>query len=49
MPTFDKMVHFKNYDKQLPIPFVIYAEFEAFTKKVHGCGANDDNSYTKDS
>ena len=27
------MIHFKNYHKQLPVPFVIYADFEAITKR----------------
>ena len=27
----------KNFHKQLPVPFVIYTDFEAITKKVQGC------------
>ena len=30
---------------QLPVPFVIYADFEALTKKVHGCKPNNDKLY----
>ena len=26
-------IYFKNYDKQLPLPFVIYADFESITEK----------------
>ena len=33
MPKVDDMVHFKNYQKGLAAPFVIYADFEAITKK----------------
>lgn len=28
------------------MPFVIYADFEALTEKVHGCKPKNDNSYT---
>lgn len=38
---------FKNYHKQLQVPFVIYADFEAITEKVQSCKPNDDNSYTE--
>ena len=30
----DQKIAFKNYRKQLPAPFVIYADFEAITEKV---------------
>ena len=33
MPGADDMVYFKNYHKGLSAPFVIYADFEAITKK----------------
>ena len=33
MPKADDIVHFKNYHKKLPVPFVIYANFEAITKR----------------
>ena len=31
----------------MPVPFIIYADVEAITKKVQGCRPNNDNSYTK--
>ena len=31
------ILKFNNFHKQLPVPFVIYADFEAITKKVQGC------------
>ena len=34
-----------NFHKQLPVPFVIYADFEAITKKVQGCKPNKNKSY----
>ena len=36
-----------NYHKQLPVPFVIYADFEAITEKILGCQSNDNKSYTE--
>ena len=36
------ILNFKNFYKQLPVPFVIYADFEAITKKVQGCGLSEE-------
>ena len=36
------ILNFKNFYKQLPVPFVIYADFEAITKKVQGCKLSED-------
>ena len=36
------MLKFNNFHKQLPVPFVIYANFEAITKKVQGCEQSDE-------
>ena len=47
MPKKGQHVNFKNYHKQIPAPFVIYADFEAITEKVHGCLPNDEKSYTE--
>ena len=33
---------FENFHKQLPVPFVIYADFEAITEKIQGCIPSDD-------
>ena len=33
----NNILKFNNFHKQLPVPFVIYADFEAITKKVQGC------------
>ena len=46
MPEKGHIVNFKNYYKQLPVPFVIYADFEAITEKVLGCQPNTEKSYT---
>ena len=48
MPTKnDDILKFNNFHKQLPVPFVIYSDFEAITEKIHGCQPNDDKSYTE--
>ena len=40
-------VYFKNHHRQLPVPFVIYADFECNTEKVSGCQQSDKKSYTE--
>ena len=45
MPTKNTFLHFKNYYKQLPIPFVVYADFESFTKPMNSCSPNPKESY----
>ena len=46
MPPQNTMLGFKNYHKQLPIPFVVYADFECFTKPMNTCCPNPEKSYT---
>ena len=45
MPDTNKFLHFKNYYKQLPVPFVVYADFECFTKPMNSCCPNPKDSY----
>ena len=45
MPKPNTFLHFKNYYKQLPIPFVVYADFECFTKPMNSCSPNPKDSY----
>ena len=48
MPDKDNnILRFNNFHKQQPIPFIIYADFEAITEKIHGCQQNNDSSYTE--
>ena len=42
------ILNFKNFYKQLPVPFVIYADFEAITKKVQGCELSEEMKKDKD-
>ena len=48
MPQKDNnILKFNNFHKQQPVPFVIYADFEAITEKIHGCRQNNESSYTE--
>ena len=38
----ENILKFNNFYKKLPVPFVIYADFEAITKKVQGCKQSAD-------
>ena len=44
----ENILKFNNFHKQLPVPFVIYADFEAITKKVQGCKQNEEMEKDKD-
>lgn len=33
----DNTLRFQNFHKQMPVPFVIYADFEAINEKIQGC------------
>ena len=49
MPTKDNSVlKFNNYHKQQPVPFVIYADFEALLQKVERGQPDSDKSYTEE-
>ena len=48
MPDKDNnTLKFNNFHKQQPVPFVIYADFEAITEKIQGCQQNNESSYTE--
>ena len=44
----ENILKFSNFHKQLPVPFVIYADFEAITKKVQGCKQSEEMEKDKD-
>ena len=44
----DNILKFNNFHKQLPVPFTIYADFEAITKKVQGCKQTEEMEKEKD-
>ena len=44
----ENILKFNNFHKQLTVPFVIYANFEAITKKVQGCEQSEEMKKDKD-
>ena len=44
----ENILKFNNFHKQLPAPFVIYADFEAIIKKVQGCKQSEQMKKDKD-
>ena len=46
MPNEGEKVQFKNYHKQLEVPFIIYADFEAIVEKIHSAKQSEEKSYT---
>ena len=48
MPTKkNRILKFKHHFKRLPLPFIIYADFECFSIPVNSCQPNPEKSYTK--
>ena len=47
MPIKNTILNFQNHFKKLPIPFVIYADFECLTKPINSCQPNPDKSFTE--
>ena len=43
----ENVLKLKNYHKQIQVPLVILADFEAITEKIQSCKPKDDNSYTE--
>lgn len=46
MPPKNTILQFQNHNKKLPIPFVVYADFECFTKPLQTCQPYLHDSYT---
>ena len=47
MPTKNTILNFQHHFKELPIPFVIYEDFECFTKPINSCQPNPNKSFTQ--
>ena len=47
MPTKNSVLEFKHHFKKLPLPLIIYADFECFTIPVNSCQPNPEKSFTK--
>ena len=48
MPTKKTILNFQKHYKKLPIPFVVYADFECFTKPINSCQPNPNSSFTQE-
>ena len=46
MPAEGSKIYFKTHHKMQPVPFVIYADFEAITEKIDTCQPSNQKSYT---
>ena len=46
IPSTNTTLKFQNHYKQLPIPFVVYVDFECFNKPLSTCAPNPHDSYT---
>ena len=46
MPEKGTMLEFKNHQRSMRVPFVVYADFEAFPEGISTCTPNSDESYT---
>ena len=44
----ENILKFDNFHKQLPVPFIIYADFEDITKKVQGCRQSEEMEKEKE-
>ena len=47
MPKVGSKIGFKNFQRQMQAPFVIYADFEAITEPIHGCQQSNQKSFTE--
>ena len=48
MPIKNTTLNFQNHYKKLPITFVVYADFECFTKPINSCQPNPNSSFTQE-
>ena len=47
VPKPGETITFKNFNKSMRVPFVIYADFEAITEKIDSATPNPEKSYTE--
>jgi hypothetical protein len=47
MPEERSFVSFKNFNRSMRVPFIVYADFESIIKPIDTCESNPDKSYTK--
>ena len=42
----ESKISFKNHNKSMRVPFIVYADFESFTPQLSTCQPNTEKSYT---
>ena len=47
MPKKGEMLSFKNFHRKMRVPFVVYADFECFTRPISTCAPSNKHSYTQ--
>ena len=47
LPKHTTILKFKNHNRSMRVPFVVYADFECFIRPIDTCEPNPENSYTK--
>ena len=46
MPKEGSLISFNHHNRSMKVPFVFYADFEAFTEEISTCKPNDKFSFT---
>lgn len=44
---FPQYIGFKNLNRKMRVPFIIYADFESFTENLATCSPDESKSFTK--
>ena len=47
MPEKGSFISFIHHNRSIKVPFVVYADFEAFTEEISSCEPNDKKSFTQ--
>ena len=47
MPEEGSFISFIHHNRSIKVPFVVYADFEAFTEEISSCEPNDKKSFTQ--
>jgi len=47
MPEKGSILEFKNHKHSIPVPIVVYADFECLAKPIESCKPNSEHSYTE--
>ena len=46
MPDKGSLIKFKNHNRSIRVPFIVYADFEALVEPINGCEPSDEKSFT---